>query len=632
MLVETMPKEGLKRKLAAILSADVEGYSRLMGNDEASTIHTLTAYKEAMTALIKQNRGRVVDAPGDNLLSEFVSVVDAVQCAVEIQRELAERNEKLPKEHKMVFRIGVNLGDVVEDKDRIYGDGVNIAARLESICDGGGVCISGTAFEHVENKLDLEYEDLGDHEVKNIEKPVRVYRVLSYPRAAAHRVIRAKKAVDKKWRKMLVAAVAVFVVIGAVAVWHFYFRSPTIKAASIEEMALPLPDKPSIAVLPFDNMSGDPEQEYFSDGLTEDIITALSKVPDLFVIARNSSFTYKGKPTNVKKVAEDLGIRYVLEGSVRRAEEKVRITAQLIDALKGDHLWAERYDRTLEDIFSLQDEITMNIVTALQVNLTEGEKTRVFARSTDNLLAYQKYLKGRAHWLRLNSDDNAVARQLFEEAIALDPGFSTAYVNLAWTHLMDIQFGVSKSPKESVARATQLAQKAISLDETSPIAHGLLSSLFAIKRQFEKAIAEGEKSVALSPSDSLAKAILGRNLAYMGKYEEALSLLDKAIRLDPIPLDWYFNVVGHCYLYMGKLEKALEELKKNRNQKDITNHIRLAAVYSLLGREEDASAEAAEILRLNPKFSNKIIARWPYKNKADADFIITALRKAGLPE
>ena len=269
---------------------------------------------------------------------------------------------------------------------------------------------------------------------------------------------------------------------------------------------------------------------------------------------------------------------------------------------------------------------------SLQVNLTEGEKARVFARSTNNLPAYLKLLKGRSHWLRINTDDNAVARQFFEEAIVLDPEYAAAYVDLAWTHLMDIHFGVSKSPKESVKRAAQLAQKAISLDETSPFAHGLLGSIFTIRRQFEKAIAQGEKAVALSPSDSLVKAQLGRNLAYMGRYEEALSWLDKAIRLDPIPQDWYFNMVGHCYLYMGQLEKALEELKKNRNKKDITNHIRLAAVYSLLGREEDANAEADEILRLNQKFSTKSIKRWPYKNKADADFLIAALHKAGLPE
>lgn len=296
-----MAQEGFKRKLAGILSADVEGYSRLMGDDEEATIKTLTAYRNAMTDLIQQYRGRLVDAVGDNLLAEFVSVVDAVNCAVEIQRELAERNTDLPDDRKMQFRIGVNLGDVVEEGDRIYGDGVNIAARVESLAEAGGICISGRAYDHVENKLGLEYENLGEHKVKNIARPIRVYRVLSFPGAAAHRVVQAKKTVGKKWRKLALVAASV-VVVGVIAgtIWNFYFRFPSIESAAIEKMAFPLPDKPSIAVLPFNNMSGDPEQEYFSDGLTEEIITTLAKVPKMFVIARNSTFTYKGKPVKLR--------------------------------------------------------------------------------------------------------------------------------------------------------------------------------------------------------------------------------------------------------------------------------------------------------------------------------------------
>jgi adenylate cyclase len=321
-----MTPQEVKRKLAAILSADVEGYSRLMGEDEVSTIRTLNAYKETISELIRKYRGRVVDEPGDNLLAEFASVVDAVNCAAEIQRELAKRNEELSEDRKMQFRIGVNLGDVVEEKDRIYGDGVNIAARVESICDGGGVCISGTAFEHVEGKLDLEFEDLGEHEVKNITKPVHVYRV--------------QLMTEPKERK------------------------------------LPLPQKPSIAVLPFTNMNSDPNQEFMADGTCENIITALSKIPDLFVIARNSTFTYKGKAVKVQQVGRELGVKYVLEGSIQCAGNRIRIHAQLIDATDGHHLWAERYDRNLENIFDLQDEITLKIVSALQVKLTDGEQAR----------------------------------------------------------------------------------------------------------------------------------------------------------------------------------------------------------------------------------------------------------------
>jgi class 3 adenylate cyclase len=323
-----MPEKGFKRKLTAILSADVEGYSRLMDDDEEATVRTLTAYRNAFTGLVQQFRARIVDTPGDNILADFTSVVDAVNCAVEIQRELAERNAELPDNRKMQFRIGVNLGDVIEEEGRIYGDGVNIAARVESLSEAGGICISGRAHDQVENKLNLlEYEDLGKHEVKNISRPIQVYRVLSHPGAAAHRVVQAKETLGKRWRKIGFSVAAIVVVAVAFGIWQFYLRRPVVEPASVEKMAYPLPDKPSIAVLPFDNMSGDPKQEYFSDGITEDIIAALSKTEALFVIARNSTFVYKGKPVKVKQVAEELGVRYVLEGSVQKSENRVRITA-----------------------------------------------------------------------------------------------------------------------------------------------------------------------------------------------------------------------------------------------------------------------------------------------------------------
>jgi TolB-like protein len=343
-----------------------------MDDDEEATVRTLKTYRAAINDLVQQYRGRIVDSPGDNILAEFSSVVDAVNCAVEIQRELAERNAELAYNRKMEFRIGVNLGDVIEDDGNIYGDGVNIAARVESLTEAGGICISGRAYDQVSNKLGLEYENLGEHQVKNISVPIRVYRVLSYPGAAAHRVVQAKETLGRKWLKFAISAAVAVVIIGGLAYWQFYMRRPTVEPASVDKMAFPLPEKPSIAVLPFDNVSGDPKQEYISDGLTEEIITALAKVPKMFVIARNSTFTYKGKPVKVQQVAENLGVRYVLEGSVRKDKDKVRITAQLIDALTGHHLWAERYDRDLKDIFAVQDEITLKILSALEVRLTEG--------------------------------------------------------------------------------------------------------------------------------------------------------------------------------------------------------------------------------------------------------------------
>jgi adenylate cyclase len=370
---DPMTEKDFKRKLAAILSADVEGYSRLMGEDEDATIRTLTTYRELMSTLIQKHRGRVVDSPGDNLLAEFLSVVDAVRCAVEIQEELRVRNAELPENRRMEFRIGVNLGDVVEEGDRIYGDGINITARVEKLAEGGGICISGTVYDSIKNKLSLSYESLGEHTVKNIKDPVRVYRMRIGPETAP--VMREKKAGPKRWQKATLAAVAVLVVVaGAWAIWNIYFRPPPIEPASVEKMAFPLPEKPSIAVLPFTNMSGDSEQEYIGDGISESIISALSKSPNMFVIARNSAFTYKGKPVKVQRVSEELGVKYVLEGSVQKFEERVRITAQLIDAIKGHHLWSEQYDRKLEDLFDLQDEITIKSWLLFRLSLQRVSK------------------------------------------------------------------------------------------------------------------------------------------------------------------------------------------------------------------------------------------------------------------
>ena len=432
-----MAHEGFKRKLAAIFSADVSGYSRLMDDDEEATVRTLNLYCNLMTKLIQQYRGRVVDTTGDNLLAEFTSAVDAVNCAVEVQRELAEHNTELPYERKMEFRIGVNVGDVIEEKDRIYGDGVNIAARMEGLSDPGGICISGRVYDQVENKLNLTFDFLGEQEVKNIAKPVRAYRVLSHPGAAAYRVVKAKKAVGKIWRNITISSgVILILAAGIVLIWNFYWRSATPKTeiTAKQKPLLKLPDRPSVAVLPFDNMGGDREQEYFSDGMTDDLITDLSKVSGLFVIARNSVFTYKGKAVKVQQVARELGVRYVLEGSVRRSGDKVRINAQLIDATTGHHLWAERYDGYFGDVFSLQDRITAEIVAALSVKLTSDEKEQVARTYTDNASAYDEFLQGRAHYVRRTPGDYAEAVSCFQKAVQLDPNYGEAYAALSLTY------------------------------------------------------------------------------------------------------------------------------------------------------------------------------------------------------
>jgi adenylate cyclase len=580
-------EEQAKRKLAAILSADAKDYSRLMEDDEEATVKTITAYRELMVSQIQNQNGRVVDAKGDNILAEFSSVVDAVRCAVEIQREVGRRNGELPEHRRMEFRIGVNLGDVIEEDETIYGDGVNIAARLEALAEGGGICVSGTAFDHVEGKLGLEFKYLGEQAVKNIKKQVRVYRVEMEGAVS-----------DAKVR-----------------------QEP------------PLPEKPSIAVLPFANMSGDPEQEFFSDGLSEDIITSLSQLPDMLVIARNSTFTYKGKSVKVQHVGRELGVRYVLEGSVRKAGDRMRITAQLIDATTEHHLWAERYDRNLEDIFAIQDEITLRILKALQVKLIEGEQGRLSAKGTENIEAYLKTLQARSYYRRFDRGSSLLARQIFEEAIALDPQYPMPYAMLGWTYWSDVFLGWSDSPRESLKRAFASAQKCIALDDSFPAAHGLLSWLYLMKREHDTAILEAEKALALDPNSVDAHMWLGNVLNFAGRPDEAISVLEGAIRLNPFASSSHLHMLGMAYREAGKYEESITLCKKaiQRQPNNIYAYIVLAATYSLLNRQEKAHAAAGEVLRIDPKFSLDYFAESrPHIDPANTARFIEVLRKAGL--
>jgi adenylate cyclase len=629
-----MSPESFKRKLTAILSADVKGYSRLMGENETETVRTLTAYRKIMGELIQQHRGRVIDSPGDNILAEFASVVDAVQCSVAVQNEFKVRNAQVPENRRMEFRIGVNLGDVIEEDNRIYGDGVNIAARLEALADPGGICISKTAFDHIETKLPLGYEYLGEKTVKNIAKPVGAYKVLMEPRVV---VAEAK---DKKpsipvWRRKgaLAGAAAILIVIIGVGIWNFYLRSPRIEPASREKMAFALPDEPSIAVLPFANMSGDPKQEFLVDGITENIITVLSKVPRLFVIARNSTFTYKGKPVKIKQVGEELGVQYVLEGSVQRAADRIRITAQLIDALNGHHIWADSYDRHLRDLFALQDEITIKIISALQVKLTGGETAQIIGKGTQNLQAYLKVLEARESFYTITKEGFAQARRLCEEAIALDPEYAAAYLYLGSTHFMDVVLGSSKSPQDSLKLAFEMIKKAVALDDSEPSGHSIMGILCVMTRQYDKGVTECERAIALAPNSSTANIWMGLVLTLVGRHEEAVRYAERALRLDPMPVGWYYRGLGNAYFGAGRYEEAIAAHKKalQHAPNDIVTHLALTAAYSWAGRLEEARAQAAEVLRINPNFSLEQYAkRSPYKNPADGERVIDGLRKAGL--
>jgi adenylate cyclase len=632
-----MTTQEVKRKLAAILSADAKGYSRLMGEDEEGTIRTLNTYKEAMLNLIQQQRGRVVDAPGDNVLAEFGSVVDAVRCAVDIQKEFKNRNAQLPESRRMEFRIGVNLGDVVEEEGKIFGDGVNIAARMESLSEAGGVCISGSAYDFVGKKLSLGYEYLGEHTVKNIEKPVRVYRVLMEPEAAGE-VIGEKKAKSKQWQRVTIGlVVAVIMVVAAVVIWRLYLHPapPPAEVASKEKMAFPLPDKPSIAVLPFANISGEKDLEYFSDGLAEGIINGLSKSDRILVIARNSTFTYKGKPVKVKQVAEEMGVRYVIEGSVQQERNRVRITVQLIDALTGRHLFSERYDRDLKNILNLQDEITMEVMTAVQVKLTTGEAARLHEKGTKNLDAYLKVLQAREYKAgTFNKERAERGRQLLEEAIALDPEYAWAYSLLSTYYADLVVLGASESPRESLQRAIELGKKAIALDDSNSSVHANMTFPYIYLREFDKAISEAEKAISLNPNLAVGYWALGTALSLSGRAQESIPMLQKSLRLSPIPIHSnVLSILANSYAMLGRYEEAIDTHKKVLQiygPDHLMAHISLAVTYAVMGRENEARAEGAEVLRIDPKFSwERWIKSLPY-DQSRKDRMADALRKAGL--
>jgi adenylate cyclase len=644
----------MERKLAAILSADVKGYSRLMGDDEEATIRTLTAYREVMSTLIQQYRGRVVDSPGDNLLAEFASAVDAVQGAVEIQRELKAKNADLPDSRKMEFRIGINIGDVIVEGERLYGDGVNIAARLEGIAEAGGICIAGTVYDQVKTKLLFSYEYLGEQAVKNIAEPVRAYRlVLEVPslltgegqgKETVGEAERQKAKVEAPTERRVGSALQHWAVAGMggllllagtlVAVrYHSAPKLSPLPSSLITQGAqvLPLPDKPSIAVLPFTNMSGDPEQEYFSDGMTEDIITDLSKLSNLFVIARNSTFTYKGKAADVKTVGRELGVRYVLEGSVQKASDRLRINAQLVDATSGAHVWAERYDRPLQAVFTVQDDITQQIILALRVEILEAELERVRRIPTGNLNAYDSVLRAMASLSRPTKETDAQARQMAERAIELDPHYAGGYMAMSWVYFHQWLWQWSPDPS-ALERSAEMAQRAIALDDSDPVVHLTLGCAHLFHRQHEQAIAEMERAIALDPNYADAHIWMTLILNYVGRPDEAIGWAEKAMRLNPHYPGWYLNFLGMAYVLARRYDEALIVLKRALTlTPNLDTHILLASLYSQLGREEEARAEAAEILRMSPNFS---VDAWgqilPFKDPAVLERGLAALRKAGL--
>src|SRR5262245_47447819 len=616
----------MERKLAAILSADVEGYSRLMGDDETATVRTITEYREVIASAVARHSGRVVDAPGDNVLAEFSSVVDAVQCAVDIQRDLQSRNAVLSLARRMRFRIGINLGDVIVEGPRLYGDGVNIAARVESLAEGGGISISGTAYDQVEGKLSLGYEFLGEHTVKNIARPVRVYRVRLEPLPSQQGAASSKRGADRRSLVGVIGAVVLVMLLGAAgwAGWR-WLRAP-------ESAGLPLPDKPSVAVLPFTNLSPDSTQEYFSDGVTEDLITGLSKISGLFVIARNSVFTYKGKPVKIREVGRDLGVRYVLEGGVQRAGNRVRITAQLVDAATGYHIWAERYDREVRDIFTLQDEVTQQIVRALAVRLTEAEKGRIGRPQTGVLEAYDLVLRGNEERHRTTREGNAEARRLFVKAIDLDPDYASAYMGLSWTYLQSWQL-LWTTDRASLARAQDLAERAMALDNNQADACNLLGQIYLWQKEHERAITQAERAVALAPNDADGYETLAEILGWSGRAEDSIRFIRHAMRLNPRYPFYYQWTLAHGYYLTGRRQEALDAFAKlvQENPNFVAAYAYRAVLLIELGRVNEAREAWNAAGHLSPRASMPDLRdRLPYKRPADLERFLAGAQRAGM--
>ncbi len=591
-------EDQLPRKLAAILYADVAGYSLLTGEDEDGTHRRLSSYLDIIRDLVESYQGNVVHYAGDAVLADFGTVTEALSCAVDIQSSLKDKNSALPTESKLQFRIGVNLGEVIVDRDDIYGDGVNVAARLETLAEPGGICISHAVRTAAGNKLPFVFHDIGRQTVKNIKEPVLAYHVLFDEETRAHR--------RRTFSPVKIGAIAASITLVAVIMYLFWVSDQTIssgaenKEVASDQITGTPEQRPAIAVLPFQTLSETPGQDYFSDGVTNDIITDLSKFSNLMVIASNSVFTYKGKSVDVKQVGEDLGVRYVLEGSIQKVGNRVRINAQLIDAATNSHLWADRYDFEIDDIFKVQDKITSTVVTSLQVILTEDEKELGAINLTDSIEAYDLYLRGKTY-LKGTKRSHLEARKLFDKAIKLDPGFSAAYAEKSFTYFSSFIMPMSRNP-EVLERALITAQKAVEADDKLPLAHARLAWAFFSTRQHAKAIASARRAVALGPNDAEAFAQLGNILNWSGKPIEGKQNIEKAMRLNPFYPYYYLFYLGQSHYLRGENERAIELMNRVITRAPTFLPVRrhLAVLYIEQGELSKAKAQSREILRIFP--------------------------------
>ena len=578
-----------------MLAADVAGYSRLMGADEVGTLAALKARRrEIVDPAIAAHNGRIVKTTGDGILVEFASAVDAVACAVAVQEKMAERAAEETKP-RIQFRMGINIGDIIIDGGDIFGDGVNLAARVEHECEPGGVCLSDDAYRQVRGKTSLAFEDLGEKTLKNIDRPVRLYAV----RSAA------------------------------------FSTETAAKSRAEADKRLPLPDKPSIAVLPFQNMSGDPEQEYFADGIVEDVLTTLSKIPELFVIARDSSFVFKGQTRDIREIGRMLGARYVLEGSVRKAGNRVRLAAQLIDSLNGGHVWADRFEGDLDDVFALQDRITQDIVAALEVRLTFGEQARVWRSRSGSPLAYEHFLKGRTLYINFARLTHAQARSEFERALAINPAYAPALFLLGFTLTDQVRFGWAEDQATTYEAALECAARDLAADPNSYLAYMTVGYARLFQRRHDDALIAGEKAIALGPNSSDVYHMAGMFHGYAGNFRKAAQYEEQAQRLSPLSLNQSKADEARARFHLGDFAAARDIAFGVLTEKPrwLTAQATLAASLWNLGGEDEARATVTKMLANHP---NLTASRWaqgyPYRHQKDLDALMTPLRLAGLPD
>lgn len=625
------------RRLAAIMFTDIVGFSRQMGADEARTMRLLNVHNRLIHQAVSEHHGHVIKTIGDAFLVDFPSVVHAVQCAQAIHAQLRVHNAEQEQSEQIHVRIGIHLGDILQQEGDVFGDGVNIAARLQSLAEPDTICISQKVYEEVAKKINLgTVVSLGKPPLKNIAERFAVYALLPESSKGIRQTLQVQRLhLSRRLRPVhYVGAVGLLLMAGTFIVTRSFLTPPlnTQHVARTTQESLPLPDKPSIAILPFDNISNDPSQDYFSDGITEDITTDLSKIASLFVISRNSAFTYKGKAVKVQEVSKELGVHYVLEGGVRRSENQVRITAQLIDATQGQHLWSERYDRPLQDIFALQDEVIRKIVTSLELKLTVGEQLNLTRFPTNDMAAYDYFLRGTENYYRFRQETNAEARQLFTRALEHDPQYTAAYALIGYTYWTDWYSQWTPDPK-ALERAFQAAQKAMTLDDSLSAAHQIASIVYLWQRRYEQAFVEAERAVAANPNEATAYWTKGFVLNFIQKYQEALQAVETAIRLNPHSPPYYLLELGKAYRFLGQPEKAIiaQKAALARNPTFLPARLQLAGVYSELGQEKEAEAEVTQIMQLSPNFSLATHQQSvPYKEPSVLERYIDSLRKAGL--